>query len=180
VTDPAQLRAAVDSARERFGRLDVVWYGPGGIDGPRPQDITALDTAAVRTAFDAMVLPAVDLVAQVLPELRERGSGGLVFAGGLSSVRPMPPLGPLALSAAALRNYALTLHTALAPEGIYAGTLTIGGLVERGDIHAAVTANPQFFGGATVRTLNPDDLAETVWRMVSDGSEAEVVLDALT
>jgi hypothetical protein len=49
----------------------------------------------------------------VLPELTERGDGGLLFAGGLTSVVPMPPLAGLALFAAALRNYAITLHAAL-------------------------------------------------------------------
>jgi hypothetical protein len=43
----------------------------------------------------------------------------------------MPPLGGLALASAALRTYALTLHVALATAGVYAGTLTIGGLIER-------------------------------------------------
>jgi hypothetical protein len=64
-------------------------------------------------------------------------------------------LGGLALSSAALRNYAITLHAALAPTGVYAGTLTIGGLIERGDIYRAMTADPNVFGGATAGTLNP-------------------------
>jgi hypothetical protein len=38
------------------------------------------------------VVPAVDFASLLLPELTERGSGGLFFAGGLSSVVPMPPL----------------------------------------------------------------------------------------
>jgi hypothetical protein len=70
------------------------------------------------------VVPAVDFASLLLPELTERGSGGLFFAGGLSSVAPMPPmppLGGLALASAVLRNYALTLHAALAPIGVYAG-----------------------------------------------------------
>jgi hypothetical protein len=60
--------------------------------------------------------------------MTERGSGGLLFAGGLSSVVPMPSLGGFALASAALRNCALTLHAALAPNGIYAGTITIADL----------------------------------------------------
>jgi hypothetical protein len=56
----------------------------------------------------------------------------------------MPPLAGLALYAAALRNYAVTLHAALAPRGVYAGTITIGGLIDRGDIHTAMQQNPAF------------------------------------
>jgi hypothetical protein len=89
---------------------------------------------------------------------------------------PMPPLGGLALSSAALRNYAITLHAALAPDGVYAGTLTIGGLIERGDVYRAMTADPNVFGGATAGTLNPDELANTAWRLYQDRSDAEAIV----
>jgi hypothetical protein len=91
----------------------------------------------------------------------------------------MPPLGGLALFAAALRNYAITLHAALQPKGIYAGTITIGGLIDRGDIHQAMTANADLFGNVEVATLNPDELADTVWRLYTDRTEAEAVVNAL-
>jgi NAD(P)-dependent dehydrogenase (short-subunit alcohol dehydrogenase family) len=171
------LRHAVEKARDRFGRLDVGYYGPASF-GASLQDITALDGAGAEEALRGVV-PAVDFASLLLPELTERGSGGLLFAGGLSSVVPMPPLGGLALASAALRNYALTLHAALAPAGIYAGTITIGGLIERGDIHRALTADPNAFGGVTAGTLDPDELAETVWQLYLDGTEPEAVINAL-
>jgi len=66
------------------------------------------------------VAPAVEFASLLIPELTERGSGGRLFAGGLSGVVPMPPLWGLALFAAALRNYAIILNAALQPSGIYA------------------------------------------------------------
>jgi hypothetical protein len=91
----------------------------------------------------------------------------------------MPTLGGLALASAALRNYAITLNAALQPRGIYAGTITIGGLIDRGDIHTAMQANPDLAGNLTAATLNPDDLAGTVWRLYTQRSEAEAVINAL-
>ena len=70
------------------------------------------------------MVPAVEFASLLIPELTERGSGGPLFAGRLSSVVPLPPLGGLALASAALRNYAITLNAALQPAGIYAGTIT--------------------------------------------------------
>jgi hypothetical protein len=140
-------------------------------------DITTLDAAGADVALKSVV-PAVDFASLLLPELTERGEGGLLFAGGLSSVVPMPPLAGLALFAAALRNYAITLHVALAPAGAYAGTITIGGLIERGDIHGAMQQNPAF-DDLGVRTLNPDELAEIVWRLYTERTEAEAVVNAL-
>jgi len=176
--DPAQLRNAVDAAHKHFGRIDVGYYGLAAAMS-LTGDITTLDAAGAESALKG-VLPAVDFTSLLIPELTERGSGGLLFAGGLSSVVPMPPLGGLALFAAALRHFAVTLNAALAPAGVYAGTITIGGLIERGDIHTAMQQNPAF-GELGVGTLNPDDLAEIVWRLYTEreGSEA-VVVNALT
>jgi NAD(P)-dependent dehydrogenase (short-subunit alcohol dehydrogenase family) len=123
--DPDELHRAIDGARDRFGRIDVGYYGPATV-APLA-DIVGLDAAGAEAALRGVV-PAVDFASSLLPEMTERGSGGLLFAGGLSSVTPMPPMGGVALASAALRTYALTLHAALAPTGVYAGTLTIGGL----------------------------------------------------
>jgi NAD(P)-dependent dehydrogenase (short-subunit alcohol dehydrogenase family) len=174
--DPGALRSAVDAVRDRFGRIDVGYYGPAAV-GPMA-DIIGLDAAGAETALRGVV-PAVDFASLLLPELTERGSGGLLFAGGLSSVVPMPPLGGLALASAVLRNYALTLHAALAPIGVYAGTLTIGGLIERGDIHLAMLEHPDLFGTVSVSTLNPDELADLAWRLYRDRTEPEAVVNTL-
>lgn len=170
--DRDQLRTAIEAARTRFGRIDVGYYGPAAFEKPPTGDITELDAAGAKAALDSVV-PAVDFASQLLPEMRQRGSGGLLFAGGLSSVVPMPTLSGLALAAAALRNYAVTLHTALEPAGIYAGTLTIGGLIERGDIHRALAGNGE------LPTLDPDDLAERLWQLYRDRTEPEAVLNLL-
>lgn len=170
--DPEQLATALDAVRERFGRIDVGYYGPAAFETAPTEDITQLDAAGARAALD-IVVPAVDFAGHLLPEMRERGSGGLLFAGGLSSVVPMPPLGGMALAAAALRNYAITLHAALRPAGIYAGTITIGGLIERGDIHRALAGN------GDLPTINPDELAEVAWGLYRDGTEPEAVINLL-
>jgi NAD(P)-dependent dehydrogenase (short-subunit alcohol dehydrogenase family) len=174
--DPAQLRQAIDAVRARFGRIDVGYYGLAAMMS-LAGDITTLDAAGADVALKD-VLPAVDFASLLIPELIQRGGGGLLFAGGLSSVVPMPPLAGLALFAAALRNYAITLHAALAPAGVYAGTITIGGLIERGDIHTAMQQNPAF-DELGVGTLNPDELAETVWRLYTERTNAEAVVNAL-
>ena len=40
-------------------------------------------------------------------------------------------------------------------------------------------ANPDLFGDLTAATLNPDELAETVWRLYTERTEAEAVVNAL-
>jgi hypothetical protein len=40
-------------------------------------------------------------------------------------------------------------------------------------------ANPDLFGDLTAATLNPDELTETVWRLYTERTEAEAVVNAL-
>jgi NAD(P)-dependent dehydrogenase (short-subunit alcohol dehydrogenase family) len=172
-TDPAGLRTAVESVRAHFGRIDVGYFGPAA--SMPAVDIAGLDSDGARDAL-SWVVAGVDFGALLLPEFRRRGSGGLLFAGGLSSVVPMPPLGGLALMTAALRNYALTLHAALAPEGIYAGTVTIGGLIGRSDVERVMLADADRFGALAAKRLDPDALADTVWRLFSEQTAGEAVV----
>jgi short-subunit dehydrogenase len=178
LNDKERLDAVLDEILARFGAIDLAYYGPAAMDGPMPGLINEADSADVRRAME-LVYPAVDTVAKVLPGMLERGTGGLLFAGGLSSVVPMPTLGALAVSSAALRNYAITLNADLAAQGVYAGTLTIGGLIERGDIHKAMTADPNMFGDIAIATLDPDDIADTAWELVSKRDRAEAVFNVL-
>lgn len=175
VADRERLGAVLDTIRAE-GEVEFVYYGPAPMD--MPVSITEAGVDTTRASFET-VWSAVHVVNAVLPGMLARGAGGLIFAGGLSSVRPMPALGQLALVSAALRNYAVTLNAALAESGVYAGTLTIGGLVERGDIHAMVTAEPTKAAAAEGHTLDPDELAETAWRMYSARDRAETVFDIL-
>ena len=173
VTNQDQL----ESVLAEIGDIELAYYGPGASD-QKIVPLTEMDVATAQSAFD-WVWPAVAVVDAVLPGMLDRGNGGLIFAGGLSSVRPMPGLGQLALATAALRNYALTLNAALADRGVYAGTLTIGGLVERGDIHAMVAADPAKYGIADGHTLDPDRIADAAWAMYETRERAEEVFDAL-
>ncbi|MFF0493479.1 SDR family NAD(P)-dependent oxidoreductase [Nocardia sp. NPDC004068] len=168
---------AFDRVLARVGEVDFAYYGPGPTDTVIVP-IAEIDVPTAQSAF-TWVWPAVRLAHAVLPGMTRRGRGGFLIAGGLSSVRPMPMLGQLALAAAALRNYALTLHAALADQGVYAGTLTIGGLVERGDIHAMVTADTAKAAAAQGHTLDPDHIADAAWELYRARDHAEQVFDAL-
>ncbi|GAA3539354.1 SDR family NAD(P)-dependent oxidoreductase [Amycolatopsis ultiminotia] len=173
------LDSVLDAITERFGRIDVVYSGPAAA-GPesRPGPIEEVTVADVERAM-TWLYPAVQVVNRTLPAMLERGTGGFLFAGGLSAVRPMPALGALAVAGAALHNYAKTLHAALAGTGVYVGSLVIGGLIERGDIYRMVTAQPEKYGDADGHTLDPDAIADVAWQRYSGRGAAEAVFDAL-
>ncbi|MGI5501973.1 SDR family NAD(P)-dependent oxidoreductase [Lentzea sp. CA-135723] len=171
-------RDAVKSTLDAVGPVDVLYYGPAAISmDVLPPEIAATTSDEVRAAMDS-VYAGIDITRLVLPGVIERG-GGLLFAGGLSAVRPMPVLGALTLSSAAMRNYAVTLNASLAEKGVYAGTLTIGGVIGRSDIHQVVAANPGQFGGLADRTLDPDEIADTAWQMFVKRDRAEEIFSVL-
>ena len=178
IHDRDRMGSVLDAIEAKRG-IDVLYYGPGAGDISRPAPITQTTADEVRASMK-VVYSAVDIVGRVLPAMIARGSGGLLFAGGVSAVTPIPNLGALAVSSAAMRNYALTLNAGLADTGVYAGTLTIGGLIERGDIHAYVMAHPETFGSRPPATLNPDDIAGTAWEMYSARDRAEEVVSVLS
>jgi NAD(P)-dependent dehydrogenase (short-subunit alcohol dehydrogenase family) len=176
VTDPDQVRDVLARIAADLGEIDTLYYGPvSATFGSGIVPLPEADPAAVRAPLDGLLLPVVGLVAAALPPMLQRGDGALFFGGGLSGLRPMPMLGNLAPASAALRMYVLTLAAAVAEQGVYAGILTIGGLIERGDIHRVLTDQ-----GMSLPTLDPDDIAETAWRMYETREEAEAVFDALT
>ncbi|MGC5025870.1 SDR family oxidoreductase [Tsukamurella sp. DT100] len=178
VVDAARPGALVDATAavvERFGRIDVAYYGAGA-----PVDLAPITELTPEAATGALgtVAPVIEFATAVLPELRAQ-DGALVLVGGLSSVVPMPHLGALTLVAAAYRAYALNLHAALAPEGVYAGTLTVGGMIAGGDIAASVAASSPAQDYSAI-TLQPGDLAETVVALVTERSAPEAVVDVIS
>jgi NAD(P)-dependent dehydrogenase (short-subunit alcohol dehydrogenase family) len=176
VTDADQVRDVLAGIAADLGEIDTVYYGPAAVSaGAGIVALPEADAAAVRGPFESMVLPAVGFVAAALPPMLQRGNGALFFGGGLSGRQPMPMLGNLAPASAALRMYVLTLAAAVKEQGVYAATLTIGGLIERGDIHRMFQER-----GASLPTLDPDDIADTAWRMYVARDEAEAVFDAFT
>ncbi|GLY44283.1 short-chain dehydrogenase [Amycolatopsis sp. NBRC 101858] len=176
VTDPAQLEAVLARITDEAGELDTVYFGPADLSGPRPAPLTETGAEALRAPFESIVFPAARLVEAVLPGMLERGSGSLLVAGGLSGKYPMPMLGTLAPASAALRMYVLTLNAALRETGVYAGALTIGGLIDRGDIHREFTKQDQ---GFAVGTLDPDVIADKAWSLYVERKDAEAEFTAV-
>ena len=128
----SQLEAALTSVKETFGPVDVLEYSPI----PSPTELAPVVDVTPENAllqFRHQVLGAVTSVRAVLPDMLARGSGALFFTTGLSAVTPNPFFGNVGIAMSGLRNYAYSLNQALAPSGIYAGTLSIGIFMTKGD-----------------------------------------------
>lgn len=165
----------VRTIKERFGTIDVAVYAPVS---PNPDLALAssLDAARLQSVAGLFLYSPVELSHALLPDLLERGDGAIVLVGGLSAVIPMPGLSPIGQVMAATRNYALTLNAEVLPKGVYVGSVSIGALIDRSAGKIALEANGVKLD---IPTIDPDDIAQEVWGLVTKRDRPEAILPPL-
>lgn len=167
----------IRSIEGRLGSINVAVYAPV------PSDVgfvpaVALDAAKVQSMANIFTFSPIEVSHTILPGMLARGDGAIVIVSGLSAVIPMPGMsGPGPLMAAA-RNYVLALRAEAMPKGVYAGTVSIGGGIERSEgfralISSGASLDPNF------PVLNPDDIAEEIWTLVTRRDRAEAIIPPL-
>jgi len=171
----AALRAA-DQIEGRFGAIDVLEHSP--TSGRTPGRLFAgpleVDVAAITPLLDLYLLAPVALVRRVLPGMRERGSGGLLFAMGAAARYPIPALAAGGIALSGLRSYVHTLNSALSDTGVYAGALLIGATIADSATHRRGTAPA--IGDRPQAVVPAGDLAARLWDLYTKRDRAEDVI----
>ncbi|WP_260850479.1 SDR family NAD(P)-dependent oxidoreductase [Rhodococcus sp. WB9] len=123
LSEPDQVPAVIEAIRQRFGRIDVIEYGP--ISGEQAfSPATQMDAATLRKDSPLLLLTPVEVIRAVLGEWTERGDGAFLMTTGHTAVEPRPYLSGVGPLMAAARNWLYSLNGELADIGAYAGTLT--------------------------------------------------------
>ncbi|MGW0792749.1 SDR family NAD(P)-dependent oxidoreductase [Streptomyces sp. NPDC002911] len=138
VLDPASLTAALRQAADTLGPVEILQFSPV----PRGDFMKpVLDTTAadLDDPLSFSVKGPLTCVNAVLPGMRELGRGTLLFVNGGSAVRPKASVAGTSIAFAAESAYAAMLHTALAPESIYAAQLIVPGAISPD----SATSSPQ-------------------------------------
>jgi NAD(P)-dependent dehydrogenase (short-subunit alcohol dehydrogenase family) len=116
VTVEDQATAAVASAVERFGRIDVVVNNAGyGVFG----SIEETPAEDVRALFDTNVLGLLNVTRAVLPVLRGQRSGHIVNMGSSAGVAAGAGGGLYSATKFAVEGITEALHAELTPLGIH-------------------------------------------------------------
>ncbi|MEU3350668.1 SDR family oxidoreductase [Streptomyces sp. NPDC037389] len=111
--DPASAERLLDTARERFGRLDGVLISVGG---PPPGSAADNDDAQWRAAFESVFLGAVRLARAAAGALDEGGVIGFVLSASVHE--PIPGLTISNGLRPGLAGFAKSLSLEVAPHGI--------------------------------------------------------------
>ncbi|MGW0704433.1 SDR family NAD(P)-dependent oxidoreductase [Streptomyces sp. NPDC002643] len=168
---PAEVPALIVAIRDRFGRIDVVEYGPiSGEQGFSPA--TKLDAATLEKDSPLLLLTPVEVVRAVLPEWTERGDGAFLMTTGHTAVEPRPYMSGVGPLMSAARNWLYSLNGELDQIGAYAGTLSVAAFIARSEMgeQAAVTM-PDMVG----ELVDPDDLAAHYWDMYTKRDRVEQI-----
>ncbi|HEY4093969.1 MAG TPA: SDR family NAD(P)-dependent oxidoreductase [Baekduia sp.] len=125
VTDPAAAEAAVQTAVDAFGRLDVVVNNAGYADLAAVEDVTL---AAFRAQIDTNLLGTVYMSKAALPILREQGSGHIIQVSSVGGRMASPGLGAYQAAKWAVGGFSEVLAAETAPLGIRVTVLEPGGM----------------------------------------------------
>lgn len=165
--------ASIDSLAATVGDIDALINNAGGSQiGP----IEEVPVAAMRALFERNLFGAVRLTQKVLPSMRERHEGRILFVSSMSGVTPVPFLSVYAASKAALIAIAHGLRQEVAADGIQVS------VIAPFDVHTTIPLDLQYAGDSAYleqllrvkevrdRTLaegaDPEDVAKVVLKVL--------------
>jgi 3-oxoacyl-[acyl-carrier protein] reductase len=168
LTDPADLKKLVDRTVKAFGGIDVLVNNGGG---PPPGPALGMDSEAIESAVELLLLPVVRLTALCLPELERSGRGRIVNIES-SSVRE--PIDGLALSNAVrpgVIGWAKTLAREVGPKGITVNTIAPGRIdtARLAQVYADGSARERAESQVPLRRFGaPEEVAAVVCFLAAD------------
>lgn len=115
LTDKASIHAAVQAALERFGSIDVLVNNAG--HGYRAA-VEEGEEDAVAEVFGTNLFGAVELIKEVLPQMRAKHQGAIINLSSIAAVRSAVGSGYYAATKAALELISDALYQEVSPLGI--------------------------------------------------------------
>lgn len=151
VTDAPAVEAAFTRVAAELGDIDVLVYNAGsGVWG----NIEELSAHDFEQSWRINTMGAFLVSKQVIPSMKKKETGSIIFVGATASLRGKPFTTAFAPAKAAQRSLAQAMARHLWPYGIHVSLIIIDGAIRSPDVNTDVNA-PE--------TLNPDDIAVTAY-----------------
>jgi 3-oxoacyl-[acyl-carrier protein] reductase len=123
MTDPSAAARVSTAAASALGPVDIVVANAGG---PPTMSAAAISEDALRAALEQNLLGSVRLVQAVLPGMRERRWGRVLFLSSMAAKMPLTGLVLSNTARAGLLGYAKTLANEVARDGVTVNTVLPG------------------------------------------------------
>jgi 15-hydroxyprostaglandin dehydrogenase (NAD) len=172
VTDGGDLAAAVDSAVERFGRLDIVANIAGIGDGG---DLFADDPGDWRRVVDIDLTAVIDATRLAVRAMRRGGHGGVVVnLASLIGLHPMAAAPVYSAAKAGVVSFTRSLGHLAADSGIRVNAIC----PELVDTPMALAMGDDALAElrASGNILAPEDIGACVVHLIEDDSRAGAIL----
>jgi short-subunit dehydrogenase len=178
LTDLAGIPALVRSIEARFGKIDVAIYSPVPSNAGIVPAVD-LDSAKLKSLTPIFTYAPVEVAHALLPGMLARGDGAIVLVTGLTAIVTVPGISGVGPAMTAARNYILTLNAEVASKGVFAGSVSIGAMIERSTGMRIATASGTALD-PRLPVIDPDAIAEEIWNLVVKRDRVEVILPAPT
>lgn len=140
VAEPGSVAETFSRVRNDLGEVDVLLYNAGsGIFG----DIETITPDQFEQAWRVNAYGALLCSAQVIPGMKAKGAGGIIFIGATASRRGGIKSAAFAPAKAAQRSLAESMARKLWPAGIHVAIIVIDGIVDLPRSRAAMPERPR-------------------------------------
>lgn len=175
LTDLERFPELAGRVREAGGKPDVVYFAPTA-SGMAFTPAAGLTVAAAEDNTRLIFTGTVAAVQEFLPHMLEQHAGAFLTAQGATALAALPEMSGPGPAMAAQRHYLRSLGREVTEHGVSVGRLYIAGLIG----HSAIDQAMQAARAAgkkvpSIGTLNPDKLADKLWRMHTGGRDREAV-----
>jgi NAD(P)-dependent dehydrogenase (short-subunit alcohol dehydrogenase family) len=157
VADEQSVHAVFNSIVADLGPVDALLYNAGkGVWG----DIESITPEDFEEAWRVNTLGALLCSRAVIPAMRSRGAGAIVFTGATASRRGNKKTAAFAPAKAAQRSLAESMARSLWPSGIHVGLIIVDGVIDEERTRKQMPDKPvDFF-------VDPAGIAEIAWHLV--------------
>lgn len=177
LTDLATIPSLVQAIEAQIGVIDVALFSPISSTAYFVPAVD-LDASYLRSISPLLTWAPIELAHALMPGMRSRGDGAFIVADGLSAVIPMAGMSGPGPAFAATRNYIMTLHDEVQSDGVFAGMLHVGAMIDNSaGMAAALSAGMKLDPSFPV--VDPDILADEVWTLATKRERNEAVLPPL-
>ncbi len=152
-SNPESVKTAFAGVRKDLGEVGVLIYNAGSGTWGNVEEVSAADLEA---AWRVNVLGAFAAAREVIPAMKKRGSGSIIFIGATASRRGAAHAAAFAQAKAAQRTLAESMARHLWPAGIHVGLVVIDGVVDLPRTRERMPDKPESF------FVRPDEVAATV------------------